>query len=740
MPRLQLITTNFTAGVLSPRLRGRADIDKFNSSMKTGDNMVVVRHGGATIRPPLKYLGEAANSAQAVRLIPFSFTRDSSYMLEFGENYIRIWKGDSLVMNGGVPYAINTTYTGAQVAELDFSQSMDTMIICHPNHPPRRLLRYSDNRWTLGDVPFNPAAVGEIGIRGPASMTISNTSPGTERTITASAGTFLGADVGRTITWAGGVATITATASAVSATATVDVEFSEATSAAFNWILEGTPMATITPSAGGDSTPVGTQITLTLSTSGWRSGDVGSWVDLNGGTAKITAFTSSTVVNAVIMTQLASALGAPADAWVLRAAIWNQYDGYPATCTFHEQRLWFANTARYPQSLWGSRSGLYFDFTPGTNDDSGVYKTVSSNERNPILFLHSGTSLVILTADAEFEGKGGVEKPITQTNMQLPMITRWGSAPVRPVQIGTEVLYAQGGARVLRRMYPLTAGGFDSSEASIFSEQLFRRDIVAMTYQKVPESVLFFVCEDGTGLALTYSTEQNVYACTPMATIGGFIESMATVPVGAEDRTYAVVRRTINDVQVRYVERLDWGDAWVESDQVLDPHDCRKVQTSVTAKATWDGLDHLEGETVSVLADGIVQPDMVVSGGSITLPRTANRVSVGLPYEGVIQLEAPEVGTGTGTAQGQATSLHSIQIRLLASVGGTVQVDDGPEEDLPYRKLDTPVLDKPVPAFTGLQEVSSSGWGKESLLTIRQNQPYPFFVLAVIRGITVNAG
>lgn len=739
MPRLQLITTNFTAGVLSPRLRGRADIDKFNSSMKAGDNTVVVRHGGATIRPPLKYLGGAANQAQAVRMIPFSFTRESSYMLEFGHNYIRIWKGDALVMDGVIPYAISTTYTGPQVNELDLAQSMDTMIICHPQHPPRRLLRYSDNRWTLGDVPFNPAALGEIGHRDSMTMAISDPNVGAGRTLTAGAAFFLDADVGRTITWAGGSATITAVASSTSATATVDIGFSEATATGYTWILEGTPQTIVTPSAGGDSTPVGTQITLTLSAAGWRSVDVGRWVDLNGGSAKITAFTSTTVVSAVIMTQLSTALAVPVDAWVLRGNIWNEFDGYPATCTFHEQRLWFANTVRYPQSLWGSRSGLYFDFTPGTNDDSGVYKTVSSNERNPILFLHSGQALVILTADAEFEGKGGVEKPITQTNMQLPMITRWGSAPVRPVQIGTEVLYAQGGARVLRRMYPLTAGGFDSSEASIFSEQLFRRGIVAMTYQKVPESVLFFVCADGTVLALTYSTEQNVYACTPWST-DGIIESMATVPVGPEDHTYAVVRRTVDGNQVRYIERLDWGDAWVTDDQVLNPHDCRKVQSDITAKATWTGLEHLEGKEVSVLADGIVQRDIVVSGGQITLTRSANQVSVGLPYEAVIQLEAPEVGTGTGTAQGQATSLHSIQLRLLASVGGTVQVGDNPAEDLPYRKLDTPVLDMPVPAFTGLQEVSASGWAKESLLTIRQDQPYPFFVLAVIRGITINAG
>lgn len=739
MPRLQLITTNFTAGVLSPRLRGRADIDKFNSSMKVGDNMVVVRHGGATIRPPLAFLGGAGNQAQAVRLIPFIFTRDSSYMLEFGHLYMRVWKGDALVLDGASPYTLATPYTADQIAQIDVAQSMDTMIICHPSLPQKRLLRYSDNRWTLGDLPLNPGALGEIGHRAAVTMTINDTTVGTGRTLTAGGTFFLASDVGRTITWAGGTATITAVGSGTSATATVDVVFSASSAAANTWILEGTPQTTITPASGAKDLPVGSQVALTLGAAGWRAEDVGKWVELSGGAVKIISVDSPTVIQAIIMTVLTTDLAVPADAWILRGPIWNQFDGYPATCTFHEQRLWFANTARYPQSLWGSVSGLYFNFTPGTNDDSAVYKTVSSNERNPILFLHSGASLLVLTADAEFEGKGGVEKPITQTNMQLPMITRWGSAPVRPVQIGTEVLYMQGGARVLRRMFPITAGGFDSSEASIFSEQLFRPGIVGMSYQKVPESILFLIRDDGSALALTYSTEQNVYACTPLYT-DGFIESIATVPVGAEDRTYAVVRRLINGNTVRYIERLDWGSAWVDNDQVLGPHDCRVVLTDPVAKATWTGLGHLEGKTVSVLADDIVQRDLTVSGGAISLTRTANKVSVGLPYTGSIQLEAPEVGTGTGTAQGQATSMHSIQLRLLASVGGTVQAGDNPEEDLPYRKLDTLVLDRPVPAFTGLKEVSASGWDKESLLTITQDQPYPFFILAVIRGITINAG
>lgn len=739
MPRLQLITTNFTAGVLSPRLRGRADIDKFNSSMKVGDNMIVVRHGGATIRPPLAFLGGAGNQTRAVRLIPFIFTRDSSYMLEFGHLYMRVWKGDALVQDGGSPYAVSTPYTEDQLSQIDVAQSMDTMIICHPSFPQKRLLRYSDNRWTLGDLPFNPGALGEIGHRAAVTMTISDPTVGAGRTLTAGGAFFLASDVGRTITWAGGTATITAVGSNTSATATVDVAFSASSAAANTWILEGTPQTTITPATGAKDLPIGSQVALTLGADGWRSEDVGKWVELSGGSVKIISVDSPTVAQSIIMTVLTNDLAVPADAWILRGSIWNQFDGYPATCTFHEQRLWFANTARYPQSLWGSMSGLYFNFTPGTNDDSAVYKTVSSNERNPILFLHSGASLLVLTADAEFEGKGGVEKPITQTNMQLPMITRWGSAPVRPVQIGTEVLYMQGGARVLRRMFPLTAGGFDSSEASIFSEQLFRPGIVGMTYQKVPESILFLILEDGSALAMTYSSEQNVYACTPLHT-DGFIESIATVPVGAEDRTYAVVRREVNGNTVRYIERLDWGSAWVDNDQVLGPHDCRAVLTDPVAKATWTGLGHLEGKTVSVLADDIVQRDLEVSGGAITLTRNANKVSVGLPYIGTIQLEAPEVGTGTGTAQGQATSMHSIQLRLLSSVGGTVQAGDNPEEDLPYRKLDTLVLDRPVPAFTGLKEVSASGWDKESLLTIKQDQPYPFFLLAVIRGITINAG
>lgn len=721
MPRLQVGTTNFTAGEFSPKLRGRADIDKFNASAQLLQNVVVLKQGGATIRPPFDYLGEAKNSSETSRIIPFVYSRTDSYLLEFGNLYMRVWRN-------GVPvgYEIATPYTDVQLADLDFTQGADTMIITHGSVPTQRLRRFAHNRWTMDNVPFQPAALGEVGHRSASvNMTISNVAVGAGRTLTASGTFFVAADVGRIMTWDGGEALITAYSSGTSVTATVTTAFGAAASTGPAWVLLGSPLAQNTPSA---KDPVGLSITMTLDIAGWRATDAGSYVELNGGLVRIDTYSSPTVVNGTIIRELLGVTASPANAWVLKGSLWNAVDGYPETCTFYEQRLWLANTAKYPQSKWGSRSGLPFNFTPGTDDDSAVYKTVASDQVNPIQFLLSGTSLITLGYGGEFESRGGVEKPITQTNMQIKSQSEWGAERVRPEIVGKELLFVERGGKALRSMYPLQVEGFDSGDVSVYSEHLLADGLKCMTFERRPESVVWLGTNAGELRALTFNSEQKVVAWTRGAT-DGFIEWLISLPSGSADETYGLVRRTIGGATKRYIERLNWNTSNAY-------HDCRLEQTSVTAKKTWTGLGHLEGKTVRVHADGVFMgEDFVVTGGSITLPRDANALAVGLPYDAKIVAQAPEVGTGTGTSQGQAQSTHRIQVRLLNTIGLHLQ-----GKQVPFRRFGAAVLDHAVALFTGLKDVTSIGWSDDSVITIEQKQGYPMTVLAVIRGFTVNTG
>lgn len=681
---------------------------------------MILKQGGATIRPPLDYLGEAKNSSETSRIIPFVYSRTDAYLLEVGNGYMRVWRAGA-----PVGYEIATPYSDTQLADLDFSQGFDTMIITHGSVPTQRLRRFADNRWTMDSVPFDPPALGEIGHRASGvTMTVTNVAVGTGRALTASSAFFIAADVGRLITWGGGEATVTAFTDTTHVTATVTTAFGAVSSDGPDWLLEGSPHAENTPSA---KDPVGAAITMTLDIDGWRATDVDRYVEINGGLLRIDSISSATVANGTIMQELLTDVASPADAWAMKGSIWNDVDGYPQTCTFFEQRLWLANTARYPQSEWGSRSGLYFDFTPGTDDDSAVYKTIASDQVNPIQYLVSGTSLLALCYGAEFDSQGGVEKPITQTNMQIKLQSEWGSARVQPVTAGKEILFAERGGRALRSMFELQVEGFDSSDVSVYSEHLLHDGLKSFAFERRPNSVLWCATQTGALLAFTFNSEQKVLAWASGGTVGA-VEWVISLPAGSADETYALVRRTIGGATKRYIERLNWnaGTAF---------HDCRVVLTGA-GLTNWAGLGHLEGQTVRAHADGVFMGEFVVTGGAITLPRPANTLAAGLPYDAVIRAQAPEVGTGTGTSQGQTMSTHRIQVRLLNSIGLTIQ-----GVDVPFRRFGADVLDHSVPLFTGLKDLADFGWDDgESPVTIEQKQGYPMTVLAIIRDFTVNQG
>lgn len=746
MPRLQQIATNFSGGEFSPLLAGRVDLEKWNSSARTLRNVVALKQGGATIRPPLTFQVATKDSTKLSRIIGFVYSRTDAYQLEFGDFYIRVRRANGAVVESspGVPYEINTSYAHTKLADLDFSQGDDTMIITQPDGFPKRLRRFSDTNWVFDDAPLVPQPVSELGYQLiTVNMTLSLGTIGVGRTLTATTAVFLASDVGREVEWGGGRATITGFTSTTVLTVTVTAVFQSLTGYGNKangplWTLVGSPFTTLTP---GTATPEGAATSLALLANGWRLTDVGSLVEVNGGLVRITVVTDAINATGIILRELTSITGAVAGSWAILSPIWNSQRGYPKTCCFYQQRLWFGNTAAFPQSIWGSRSGLYFDFTPGVDDDSAVYKTTAvTDEVNPLQFLCGAGSLIMLGYSAEVEGKGGIEKPITPTNMQINSQSEWGADNIRPVTVGKEILFVERGAKSLRAMFPQQVDGYDTTDVSVFSEHLIASGITAIAYERKPNSVLWVATADGGLHAFTYNREQNTIAwCGGGTTNGGttaVIESLSTVPSSSSDVTDAIVRRTINGVTVRNIERLDWT---VNDGLTKGFSDSRVVRTYGPATSVCAGFTQHAGQQVVVHADGIYMGLYTVSGGGvITLPRVASEVTAGYPYTATIALPKPEVGTGTGTGSGQATSINKIQVRMNNTVGLKVN-----GEEVAFRYFDAPAtLDTPPTPFTGLKDITSAGWDNDegADLTLTQDQGLPWTILAVIRTLTVNAG
>lgn len=730
--KTSLVTTNFTGGEFSPKLQGRTDLEKFQASCKLLSNWVILKQGGIQARPPLAYKGEVKISDLPTRPIPFVYSATTAYILEFGDGYMRVWRD-------GVRLAFEmaTPYPDEYLADLRYTQSADTMILFHPLVFPQRLLRFSDTSWSIAATPFDPPPIGEVGHTSDSISLTAGALSGSGVGVTSSAPFFLPSDVGRIIVVSGSSATITSYGNSSLVTVSITAPFASLVSAGGMWNLEGTPMTDCTPSA---KTPLGGGLTLTLAAGGWRPEDVGRYVEINGGVVKIVSLdggSPTTIANGIIFQELTSTTAAPADAWVLKGPLWNAKDGYPSCGTFHSQRLWAASTRKYPQTAWGSRLGLSFDFTPGTNDDSAVYKTIASSEVNPLTHLVSAATLMLMGYAQEYSGRGGVEKGITQGNMQADYQSSWSTlGAVRPLPVGEEVLTVERSATVIRAFSAKQVEGFTSSPMSFFSEHLLETGVRSMAYEQRPESIVWVVTNDGRLHALTYNIAQNL-VCFASGSTDGFVEWVATVPAGVRDATYAIVRRTIGGVTKRYLEMLDWTVAYGRHDSLI-------VLTAGSPQTVWAGLGHLEGRTVRVHGDDIFLGTFNVLSGQITIPRGALKLHVGLGFDSVGTLQPPILDTREGNSQGGSVSVHKVRIRLLNTVGLTVN-----GEDVPFRSFGASVLDTAVPLFTGVKDVTGLGWAAASddtddsegiETTFAQTQGNPCTILSVVRNVSINAG
>jgi hypothetical protein len=406
--------------------------------------------------------------------------------------------------------------------------------------------------------------------------------------------------------------------------------------------------------------------------------------------------------------------------------VWSAAAGYPRTGTIHQQRLWPASSPNFPQTFWASAIGLYLDFTLSTNDQDGLSYTLGSEQANPIRHMVAGKTLSALTYGGEFAIKGGVEKAIVPLNIQVDNQTNYGCSALRPVRVGSSVLFAQRNGRKVRLYsYSAASDSFDSTDITALSEHVTGAGVTDMCYAADPDPIVWAVRSDGAMATLSFSEEQNVSAWVRRIT-DGFYESVASIPTATGDQTWALVRRTVGGATVRYVERF-------ESTCLMD---CAVTGTSGPGAAIWAGLGHLEGKTVACVADGADMGDFTVTGGQITLPRAAFAVTIGLKITATIKPLTVEASTGTGTAQGQAMSTSEVVLRGLNTEG--IKVNG---KLVSFRKFGSGLLDQPPPSYTGIKHQSKLGWAKgASDMTLTQDRPVPFHILDIVRTFTVNSG
>ncbi|MEK9918072.1 MAG: phage tail tube protein [Pelagibacteraceae bacterium] len=795
MARVSSIVTSFRAGEISPKLEGRIDLEKYNEAAQTLSNMLVYPSGGVTRRPGTYFAGRSKDGGQ-VRLINFEYSDEQAYVLEFGNNYIRFYKdggllteasqtitaitkanpavvtitshpftnGDRIFVSGVVGMTqvnnreftvagattntfqlsgidssgfdtytsggtaakiveVTTTYTTAQLAEINHAQSADVVYLAQKDHAPAKLTRTSATSFSLSDIDFVDGPYLDENI---TSTTLYASAQTGNITVTASAALFTSADIGRYIRFRD-VLEIT------------HDEWKASTSYNNNDTVRynGHVYKQVTGSTqtSGNTPPVHTEGTETYGTIDW------AYQHDDTGYVEITGFTSSTVVSATVKTddggiavlpdQVIGAANAT-KRWSLGAFGGDQ--GYPKAVGFYEQRLYFAGTTGQPQSIFGSVSADFENHTPGVEDDDAVNVTIASDQVNVIKHLLPGRFLQILTTSSEFTLSGGTgATPVTPTNVNVLRETTFGSSTVRPVRAGNSTILIQKGQEKVKEItFDLDTDGLLGIDLTVLADHIPRGGLIDMTWQQEPELILWFVHNDGRLVGLTYDRANAAIAWHDHSIGGsGIVESIASIPSGAEDQVYIAVKRTIDGATVRhieYIKSIEFGD---------NVDDGFFVDSGLTydggATTTITGLNHLEGATVAILADGATHADKTVTDGKVTLDRSSSKVHIGFGYNSIVETLRIEAGADDGVSQGKIKRIHGVTARFYKTVGAEIGPDLNNLDRVPFRDSSM-AMNEAVPIFTGDKEIYfPSGYETDARVVIRQSQPLPMTVLAIMR-------
>ncbi|SQJ58270.1 phage protein [Escherichia coli] len=544
------IQPSFAGGEIGPSLYGRIDMAKYQVALRKCDNFIVRQYGGVENRPGTRFVGAAKYPNRKCRLIPFQFSTVQTYALEFGHLYMRVIKDGALVLNSSnVIYEIATPYTEADLFRIKFTQSADVLTLVHPAYPPKELRRYAHDNWQLVDVVTKNGPFEDINID--ESVTVyASASTGTI-TLTASASIFGAEQVGKLFYLE------------QPAVDSVPVwETSKSTSIGDIRRADSNYYRAVTAGKTGTLRPSHTEGTSWDGWGGSGDDDTGiEWEYLHSGfgIARITAANGTTATAEVISYIPSQVVGEDNASYKWAKYAWNSVNGYPGTVVYYKQRLYFAASTAFPQTIWASRTGDYKDFGKSnpTQDDDRIIYTYAGRQVNEIRHLIDVGSLVALTSGGEYVITGDQNKVLTPSSFAFSSQGSNGSSNVPPIAVANIALFVQEKGSVVRDLaYSFDVDGYQGNDLTILANHLFQKhSIVDWCFSIVPYSSAFCIRDDGKLLVMTYLRDQQVFAWAPQSSTGKY-ESTCSISEGNEDAVYFVVNRTVNGQTVRYIERL----------------------------------------------------------------------------------------------------------------------------------------------------------------------------------------
>lgn len=662
-----IIQPDFTSGELSQRLYKRTDLDTFKSGVRKLRNAYVVPTGNIVRRQGTEKVGTLNDQTKEGRLIPLVYSRDVSYLLVFNNGKFQVIKR-GVFIDDGASGVTNEFTTG-------------------------------DNLFEVA-VPYTESEIKELTyaqIANTLFITHKNYPPKFIRVTSDTSWTF----------------------------ADVEFEYRAMGDIPFqSHYIEFEIINGATDFAVGDSFTIDSSGTVTASLSPENTGDGtigGVFINPDGPTQ--TFFVSCVYVKGdrFEFEVTGSVTGLIQNPWGA--------NDYPSTVTIYEQRMIFGGTATQPQTLWLSKAGNFTILTVGYDDADGMNLTVAADQLDQITHLVSGRSLIVLTYGGEFTITGSSTKGITPSTYRIVAQTRHGSSYARPIRVGDEILFVPRSGNVVRAINSIVTEDLaNAPDVSILSEHLVKESVVDMTFSQAPNYTCNFITSEGALLNLVHIRDYSITAWSRSHTTDGTFERATSIPEGDTDVVYAIVKRTIDGTDYRFIERFLFNDEYF-----MDCAIHLTAEGSPLSK-TWGGLEHLEGQTVAIVDDeGYNYAPQVVENGEITIGTEVSGIKVGIPYTTTIELLHPDLPVTDGTtSQGRNLRISSIVLTLKDTPA--VWVDD----QLYASRTFGSFFDQLPEPIQGDVSIPLNGWSHDRAIKIEQSLPYPLEVLSVVLKGVVN--
>jgi hypothetical protein len=510
------LINNFNGGELSPLMDVRVDTGKYRTGCRQMRNFIPRAVGGVFSRPGTEYMGAAKHADKKAALIPFNFSRTTSFQIEMGEEYIRFWSnraqvtksspsawltatayavGDfvtqasvtyycisahtsgvfatDLAANRWVAqsvYEVPSPYQEADLFEIQFTQINDIVYLVHPDHAPRKLSRLADDNWTLVEVAWDWPAFLDENVE---STTITPSGTTGSVTLTASASIFQSTHVGAYYQIAhrraSAYTSITISANGVSAalrvigrwefatagtwSAQVDIERSEDNGVTYQTVRSFSGVSDRNVAPIAYDEPQ--EVLMRLRVQNYSSAtNARAWLEAVDSKVYGLAKVTGYTSGTQVTATVTKDLASTAATTLWSEGAWSPYQGYPRSVAFHEQRVIYGGTSREPVRVWGSSIGDFDTFRKSTLDDASFDYVLASTQSSQIQWMTGNSNgLIIGTAAEEWLMHSGSESsPITPTNVRVIRQSSEGSEHLMARLIKNVVLFVQRYGRTVSEM------------------------------------------------------------------------------------------------------------------------------------------------------------------------------------------------------------------------------------------------------------------------------------------------